>query len=144
MLDLDHFKDVNDTYGHLAGDVALKEAARRIQDAIRSYDLVAAVPPELVVGGSPGDSTAPAGPPLRDSAFRTDCGITRLVGDPAMLAHYFQIQEGDLNAKAVNDPHAAVAADVAATAAPPHSSAAASPATARRTRFVANIFASLS
>ena len=40
MLDLDHFKDVNDTYGHLAGDVALKEAARRIQDAIRSYDLV--------------------------------------------------------------------------------------------------------
>ena len=43
----------------------------------------------------------------------TDCGITRLVGDPAMLAHYFQIQEGDLNAKAVNDPHAAVVADVA-------------------------------
>jgi diguanylate cyclase (GGDEF)-like protein len=40
MLDLDLFKDVNDTYGHLAGDVALKEAARRIQEAIRSYDLV--------------------------------------------------------------------------------------------------------
>jgi diguanylate cyclase (GGDEF)-like protein len=40
MLDLDHFKDVNDTYGHLAGDVALKEAARRIQQAVRSYDLV--------------------------------------------------------------------------------------------------------
>ena len=40
MLDLDHFKDVNDTYGHLAGDIALKETARRIQDAVRSYDLV--------------------------------------------------------------------------------------------------------
>jgi carbonic anhydrase len=42
----------------------------------------------------------------------TDCGITRLVGDPAMLAHYFQIQEAELKTKAVSDPRAAVAADV--------------------------------
>jgi len=43
----------------------------------------------------------------------TDCGITRLVGDPAMLAHYFQIPQEELKAKAVSDPRAAVAADVA-------------------------------
>jgi carbonic anhydrase len=43
----------------------------------------------------------------------TDCGITRLAGDPVKLAHYFQVQEADLEAKAVTDPHAAVAADVA-------------------------------
>ena len=43
----------------------------------------------------------------------TDCGMTRLAGDPAMLAHYFQIQEGELKTKAVTDPRAAVAADVA-------------------------------
>jgi len=43
----------------------------------------------------------------------TDCGITRLAGDPAMLAQYFQIQEGEIKKKAVTDPHAAVAADVA-------------------------------
>jgi carbonic anhydrase len=43
----------------------------------------------------------------------TDCGITRLAGDPAMLAHYFQVEEGDLKAKAVTDPRAAVAVDVA-------------------------------
>jgi carbonic anhydrase len=49
----------------------------------------------------------------------TDCGITRLVGDPAKLAHYFQIQEGELNAKAVNDPRAAVTADVASLRAIP-------------------------
>jgi carbonic anhydrase len=43
----------------------------------------------------------------------TDCGITRLAGDPAMLARFFQIQEGELKAKAVMDPRAAVAVDVA-------------------------------
>src|ERR1700742_2463989 len=43
----------------------------------------------------------------------TDCGITRLAGEPAKLAHYFQVQESDLKAKAVTDPRAAVAGDVA-------------------------------
>jgi carbonic anhydrase len=43
----------------------------------------------------------------------TDCGMTRLAADPAKLAHYFQIQEGELNQKAVSDPRAAVAVDVA-------------------------------
>ena len=49
----------------------------------------------------------------------TDCGITRLPGDPAMLAHYFQIQEGELKTKAVTDPRAAVAVDVASLRAIP-------------------------
>jgi carbonic anhydrase len=43
----------------------------------------------------------------------TDCGITRLAGDAAMLARYFQIKESELKAKAVTDPRAAVAVDVA-------------------------------
>lgn len=49
----------------------------------------------------------------------TDCGMTRLAGDPAMLAHYFQIPEGELKSKAVTDPRAAVAVDVAALRAIP-------------------------
>lgn len=49
----------------------------------------------------------------------TDCGMTRLAGDPAMLARYFQVQEGDLKAKEVNDPRAAIAVDVAALRAIP-------------------------
>ena len=43
----------------------------------------------------------------------TDCGITRLVNDPALLTPYFQIAEEQLAAKSVLDPRAAVAVDVA-------------------------------
>jgi carbonic anhydrase len=43
----------------------------------------------------------------------TDCGITRLGGHPDLLASAFGIEEADLPAKAVSDPRAAVAVDVA-------------------------------
>ena len=40
LVDIDHFKHVNDAHGHAAGDQVLVEVAKRLNDAVRSDDLV--------------------------------------------------------------------------------------------------------
>ena len=41
MIDVIGFKSINDTYGHRAGDIALREVAQRLQASVRSYDICA-------------------------------------------------------------------------------------------------------
>ena len=53
MMDIDHFKTVNDTYGHAAGDYVLVQVASTLSKTIREEDMVARIGGEEFVVGSP-------------------------------------------------------------------------------------------
>ena len=60
LADLDHFKRINDLYGHPAGDTVLIEAARRMQAVLRPADLLARVGGEEFMAVLPGATEAEA------------------------------------------------------------------------------------
>jgi len=84
MADLDHFKQINDTLGHAAGDAVLQEAARRIATCVRPYDAVCRYGGEEFLIVLPGCDLADA--TLRAEQIRA-----------AIAASPFRIPEGDVN-----------------------------------------------
>ncbi len=80
MLDLDHFKAYNDTYGHQAGDQALRALGRLLRHSSRSYDVVARYGGDEFVIMLPETSK----PVAAEVAERIRLGVERvtLAGDP--------------------------------------------------------------
>jgi diguanylate cyclase (GGDEF)-like protein len=70
MVDVDHFKRINDTHGHPAGDAVLREVSRRLPAAVRTYDTVGRYGGEeflLVLPECDADRTAQLGERLRQA-----------------------------------------------------------------------------
>lgn len=85
LADLDHFKEVNDRFGHPIGDEVLRETGRRFQRAVRSYDLVGRYGGEeflILLGGCPGNEALSRAEQLRQTIeadpVTTTCGPVRL------------------------------------------------------------------
>ena len=73
LVDLDRFKLINDTRGHQAGDAVLREAARRMQNAVRRYDAIGRYGGEefvLVLPGCSAGDAAQQAERIRDAFAR--------------------------------------------------------------------------
>ncbi len=80
MFDIDHFKSINDTYGHPQGDAVLKELARIVQGSLRRVDLQARYGGEEFVVALP--QTPPEGAALAAERLRTWVEEHRFPGLP--------------------------------------------------------------
>lgn len=83
MLDLDHFKMVNDTYGHDAGDAVLKSLAKVLRQAVRASDMVIRYGGEefmIILVNTVGDPADQVAEKIRASveAMETHVGATTL------------------------------------------------------------------
>lgn len=79
MTDLDHFKQVNDKYGHPAGDAVLREAARRMAACVRPYDAPCRYGGEEFVIVMPGCE-------LQDAITRAEDIRTQMAASPMQVA----------------------------------------------------------
>jgi diguanylate cyclase (GGDEF)-like protein len=73
IADLDHFKSVNDMYGHLTGDSVLREVTRRMQTDVRPYDAVGRYGGEeflILLPGCNGSETLDKAERLREAIVR--------------------------------------------------------------------------
>ena len=91
MADLDHFKNLNDTYGHETGDRALRLFARVLRDSLRAHDLISRYGGEEFAIAFPDCSSVDATRALNTVQTQLDAAIT--VGGLPKFTSSFGITE---------------------------------------------------
>ncbi len=103
MLDIDHFKKINDTYGHAAGDAVLQEVGRRIERELRADDFAGRYGGEEFVVILPSTSLEKAkrvaeriGYALRTEPFKFEGDTTIITGSMGVAAANVPLDEQSL------------------------------------------------
>ena len=108
VLDLDHFKSVNDVYGHAEGDKVLKEVAARLRTSVRTGDTVARLGGEefaLILPGVDGPGAAEAaeraraaiaGVQVAGAALTCSAGVAAFPDDAQEATRLLELADGAL------------------------------------------------
>jgi diguanylate cyclase (GGDEF)-like protein len=78
VIDIDHFKQINDTFGHDCGDVALATVANAIKDSVREFDVVGRIGGEefgVLLPGASEERAASIAERIRRNVFETDLAL---------------------------------------------------------------------
>jgi diguanylate cyclase (GGDEF)-like protein/PAS domain S-box-containing protein len=87
MLDLDNFKDVNDSFGHLAGDELLQQVSKRLSERLRSVDTVARL-------GGDEFAVLLDNPAHQDDAIRIANEVISVLSEPWHLSNGVEVRIG--------------------------------------------------
>lgn len=116
MIDIDRFKKINDTYGHLAGDMVLKEIAEILRENVRMSDLIirwggeefAILLPETTEEGA-ADLVERIRKAIEDHDFGPEIGFTKVTISAGVVSFKDLVQVKQREGKLTNDTDLIVA-----------------------------------
>lgn len=98
LIDIDHFKRINDRYGHDSGDQVIQEVARRLQAGCRQMDMVARWGGEeflLMLPGADGDAAVTTAERIRDLMTGSPVKVNKRALEVTCSFGVAQIRDGD-------------------------------------------------